>query len=114
MSKFPISYIYLAIAISAEVIATTSLKSCAEFTKLLPTLLVVGGYILAFYSLMLCLRTIPVSIAYAIWCGLGIVLVAIMGWLLYGEKLDIPAIIGMGLIILGTVVLQLFSKASSH
>ncbi len=114
MNSPPISYLYLAIAIVGEVAATNALKACEEFTKPIPSILVVGGYIISFYSLMLCLRTMPVSIAYAIWCGLGIVLVAILGWFLFGEKLDAPAIIGFIMIIGGTIVIQLFSKTAVH
>jgi small multidrug resistance pump len=114
MINVPISYLYLGIAVIAEVVGTTSLKYCEEFTKPIPSILVVICYIIAFYCLMLCLRTFPVSIAYAIWCGLGIVLVAIMGWVLYGEKLDMPAIIGMALIIVGTVIIQFFSQTAGH
>lgn len=114
MSSFPAAYLYLGIAIVAEVVATNSLKACEEFTKLIPSVLVVGGYLIAFYALMLCLRTMPVSIAYAIWCGMGIVLVAIMGWWWFGEKLDAAAIIGIAMIIGGTIIIQLFSKTSSH
>ena len=102
------------IAIIGEVIATNALKASNEFTKLFPSVLVIIGYVIAFYCLMLCFRTIPVSIAYAIWCGLGIVLVALMGWFMFGEKLDAPAIVGMGMIISGTLVIQLFSKTVGH
>lgn len=108
------SYLYLLVAILAEVVGTNALKACEEFTKPIPSMLVVGSYIVAFYALMLCFRTMPVSIAYAIWCGLGIVLVAVLGYFLFGEKLDAPAIIGLLMIIGGTIVIQLFSKTSSH
>jgi len=114
MSSFSIGHLYLLIAILGEVIGTNALKACEEFTKPIPSMLVIGSYVVAFYALMLCFRTMPVSIAYAIWCGLGIVLVALLGWGLFGEKLDIPAIIGLLMIIGGTIILQLFSKTSNH
>ena len=108
------AYIYLAIAIIAEVVATSALKASAEFTKLYPSLLVVVGYCVAFYFMTLVLRTIPIGITYAVWSGAGIVLVAIVGALLYKQIPDIPAIIGMGLIISGVVVIHVFSKTVSH
>ncbi len=108
------AYIYLAIAIIAEVVATSALKASAEFTKLYPSLLVVVGYCVAFYFMTLVLRTIPIGITYAVWSGAGIVLVAIVGALLYKQIPDIPAIIGMGLIISGVVVIHVFSKTSGY
>ena len=108
------AYLYLAIAILAEVIGTSALKASKEFTNLLPSLIVVVGYGIAFYFMSLALRTIPIGITYAIWSGIGIVLIAIAGIFLYQEIPDIPAVIGMGLIILGVVVIQLFSKTIGH
>ncbi|MEP4548485.1 MAG: SMR family transporter [Saccharospirillum sp.] len=105
------NWVFLSIAIVAEVIATSALKSSEGFSRLWPSLIVVAGYLLAFYFLSLTLRTIPVGIAYAIWAGLGIVLIAVSSWLLYGQKLDFPAILGMGLIIAGVVTINVFSKA---
>lgn len=107
-------YFYLAIAIIAEVAATSALKASAEFTKLIPSTIVVAGYGIAFYFLTLVLRTIPIGITYAVWSGLGIVLVAILGAVLYKQIPDIPAIIGMGLIIIGVVVMNVFSKTVIH
>jgi small multidrug resistance pump len=107
-------WIYLAIAIVAEVIATSALKASHEFTRLIPTIIVVTGYLTAFYFLTLSLRVIPVGVAYAIWAGLGIVLIAIISWILYGQKLDLPALVGMGLIISGVLVINLFSKTGGH
>ena len=104
------AYLYLAIAIIAEVTATSALKASAEFTKLIPSIIVAIGYGLAFYFLTLVLRTIPIGITYAVWSGLGIVLVTIAGAILYKQIPDSPAIIGMGLIIIGVVVIHLFSK----
>lgn len=108
------NYLYLAIAIVAEVIATSALKASEGFTRLWPSLIVGIGYLVAFYFLSLTLRTITVGVAYAIWSGVGIVLVAIIGWLVLGQKLDAPAIGGMGLIIAGVVVINLFSKSTGH
>lgn len=107
-------YIYLTIAIIAEVIATSALKASAEFTKLGPSLIVALGYSVAFYMLSLCLKDIPVGIAYAVWSGLGIVLITLIAWLLYGQKLDAPALLGLGLIIAGVATIQLFSSATTH
>ena len=103
-------WIYLFLAILAEVSATTALKSSQEFTKIGPSLIVVLGYCLSFYLLSLTLKVIPLGITYAIWAGAGIVLVAISGTLIYGQKLDLPAILGILLIISGVLVLKLFSK----
>ena len=108
------SYVYLAIAIIAEVIATSSLKASAEFSRLWPSLLVVLGYATAFYCMTLALRAIPLGITYAIWSGLGIVRITLVGVVVYDEKLDVPAAIGMGLIITGVVVINLFSKTAGH
>lgn len=107
-------YIYLAIAIAAEVVATTSMKAVSGFSKPLPLILVIGGYALAFSMLTLVVRSIPVGIAYAIWAGLGIVLVSIAAAFLYNQKLDLPAMLGMGLIVAGVVVIQLFSASTGH
>ena len=108
------SWLFLSIAIVGEVIATSSLKSSEGFTRLLPSLLVVAGYGIAFYFLSLSLKSIPVGIAYAVWAGLGIVLVAAIGWLLHDQKLDAWALVGMGLIISGVAVLNLLSQANAH
>lgn len=108
------NYVFLAIAIVAEVIATSALKASQGFSQLLPSILVVVGYGVAFYFLSLTLRTIPVGIAYAIWSGAGIVLVALIGFALYGQKLDIWALVGMALIIAGVMVINLLSKSAAH
>jgi small multidrug resistance pump len=107
-------YVYLAIAICAEVVATTSMKALAGFSRPLPLLLVVTGYSLSFWMLALVVKTIPVGIAYAIWAGLGIVLVSVAAAVLYRQYLDLPAVLGMGLIIAGVVVIQLFSRSAGH
>lgn len=108
------AYLYLTIAIIAEVIATSALKASKEFTSLIPSLIVLIGYGLAFYFMTLALRTIPVGITYAIWAGIGIVLITIAGIFLYREIPDIPALIGMALIISGVVVIHIFSKTVGH
>ena len=108
------SWVYLLTAIVAEVIATSALKASDGFSKLWPSVLTVAGYMVAFYCLSLTLRTIPVGIAYAIWSGLGIVLVTIASYVLYRQSVDLPALIGMGLIVAGVAVIQLFSKTAGH
>lgn len=108
------AFVYLALAIVAEVVGTTALKASEGFTRLGPSVAVVVGYGLAFYLLALVLRTLPVGIAYAIWAGLGIVLVTVAGVLLYGEKPDLPALLGIAMIIGGVAVIQLFSTVSAH
>ena len=107
-------YLYLAIAIVAEVIATTVLKAVDGFSKPLPLTLVVIGYGIAFWMLSLVMKSIPVGVTYAIWSGLGIVLISIASLLLYDQKLDLAALLGIGLIIAGVLVIQLFSGSSGH
>jgi small multidrug resistance pump len=107
-------WLYLAIAIVSEVLGTSALKSSDGFTKLLPSILVVLAYGTSFYFLSLTLRVIPVGIAYAIWSGVGIVLLSLIGWFLYGQKLDLPAFVGISLITAGVVVLNTLSKVSTH
>lgn len=105
------NWFYLAAAIVCEVFATSALKATAGFTRLAPSSLVVVGYGLAFYFLSLSLRSTPVGVAYAIWSGVGVVLVSIAGWVLYQQRLDAAAMVGIGFIITGVLVLNLFSKA---
>lgn len=107
-------WIYLTIAIVAEVIATSALKAAEGFTQLVPSIIVVTGYALAFFFLSLTLRSIPLGITYAVWSGIGIVLVSFAGWMIYGQTLDLPALIGVGLIVAGTVILFGFSKTVLH
>ena len=106
--------LYLAIAIVGEVIATSFLRASAGFTQLVPSLVVVVGYGVTFYFFSLALQTIPVGIAYAIWSGVGIVIVSIIAFIVYGQTLDLPALIGVGLILAGVLVINLFSQSSAH
>lgn len=103
-------YVYLTITIVAEVIAAVSLKATEEFTRPIPSIMVIVGYGISFYFLTLVLKTLPLGITYAIWSGVGIVLVALAGTFLYKQVPDWPAIIGMALIIIGVSVIHLFSK----
>ena len=105
-------WIYLAIAIVAEVIGTSALKASDGFTKLYQSLVVAVSYGISFYCLSLTLRTVPVGIAYAIWSGVGVVLVSLIGWLVFNQKLDLPALLGITLIAAGVAVLNLFSKSA--
>ncbi|OQW83668.1 MAG: QacE family quaternary ammonium compound efflux SMR transporter [Proteobacteria bacterium ST_bin16] len=107
-------WIFLAVAIVSEVIATSFLKAAEGFTRLWPSLIVVAGYLLAFYLLSLTLKTIPVGVAYAIWSGVGIVLIALSGWLFLGQSLDTPALTGLALIIAGVAVINVFSRSVVH
>lgn len=108
------NYLYLAVAICCEVVATSALKQTAGFTRLIPSLITVAGYGLAFYFLSLPIRTIPVGVVYALWSGTGIVLIAAIGYFLYGQKLDPAAMIGLTLIIAGVLVVNLFSRTIGH
>jgi small multidrug resistance pump len=108
------AYLLLALAIVAEVVATSALKATEGFSRLMPSMVVVIGYGMAFWLLSMVLKSVPVGMAYAIWSGMGIVLVTVGAILLYGQKPDWPAIIGLSLIVSGVVVLQLFSKMSTH
>ena len=107
-------WLYLGIAIVAEVIATSTMKATQGFTRTWPSLVVSIGYLVAFYFLSLTLRTLPVGIAYAVWSGVGIALVSLIAWLVYGQTLDGPAIAGLVLIVAGVVVLNGFSKSVAH
>jgi len=104
------NWLFLSIAILSEVLATSSLKACESFTRFWPSLLVVSGYASAFYFLSLTLRTIPMGIAYAIWSGVGVILISLIAWIVYGQRLDSAAIVGICLIVAGVAVLNLFSK----
>ncbi|NPU95340.1 MAG: EamA family transporter [Gammaproteobacteria bacterium] len=108
------SWIFLAIAIVSEVIGTSALKASDGFSRLWPSVLVVLGYAVAFYCLSLTLRTIPVGVAYAVWSGLGVVLITLVAWLFLDQKLDLPALVGMALIVAGVLVMNLFSRSVAH
>jgi small multidrug resistance pump len=108
------NWIFLLIAIISEVIATSALKSSTGFTRLLPSTIVVVGYSSAFYFLSLTLKSIPVGVAYAVWSGIGIVLISIVGLFFYHQKLDQPAIVGIVLIITGVIIINVFSKTVGH
>lgn len=107
-------WLALSIAIVAEVAATSALKSTEEFTRLWPSLFVIAGYGTAFYFMTLSLRGLPVGIMYAIWAGVGIVLVALLGWLIYKQPLDLAAITGIAMIIGGVVVINVLSESVRH
>ncbi|AWC23865.1 Methyl viologen resistance protein C [Aminobacter sp. MSH1] len=108
------TYIYLIVAVAFEVVATTALKETNGFTRLLPSLVTVAGYAAAFYFLSLVLRTVPVGIVYALWCGAGIVFITAIAWVWFRQALDLPALLGIGLIMAGVVVINLFSKSVVH
>ena len=110
----PLHYVYLIIAVAAETIGTTALQASNQFTRLGPTVLVVLAYGVAFYFLGIALKYIPVGIAYALWSGLGIVLIALIGFAVFGQVLDGAAIAGLTLIIAGIAVIQLFSNTATH
>ncbi|PZX39367.1 small multidrug resistance pump [Roseinatronobacter thiooxidans] len=107
-------WLYLGVAILFETIGTTALKASDGFTRLGPSILVVLSYVLSFWLLALVLRIIPVGVAYAIWAGLGVCLIAGIGWVVFGQRLDAPALLGLFLIISGIVVINLFSKTVGH
>jgi small multidrug resistance pump len=107
-------WLILGAAVLAETIGTTALQASQQFTRLWPSVLVVVAYSISFYLLAQTLRYMPVGIVYALWSGLGILLIAFIAWLVFGQKLDLPAILGMGLIIAGIIVINLFSKAATH
>lgn len=108
------SYAYLAIAIVAEVIATSFLKQSDGFTRPVPTIVMAIGYLVAFFFLSLTLREVPTGIAYAIWSGVGIVLITAIAWIVQGQRLDAPAMTGMALIIAGVLVMNIWSRTAGH
>lgn len=109
-----LTYLILFAAVVAEVIATTALSRSESFTRLWPSIVTVVGYALAFWLLSYPVRTIPVGVVYALWSGLGILLISAVSWLWYGQKLDLPAIIGLAFILGGVMIVNLFSKTISH
>ncbi|PWG81945.1 DMT family transporter [Pararcticibacter amylolyticus] len=108
------TYLFLLIAIISEIIATSALKASEQFSKLVPSLIVIIGYASAFYFLSLTLKKMNLGIAYALWSGVGIVLVTAIGAILYKQKPDLPAIAGIILILAGVVIINLFSKTTLH
>ena len=108
------NYILLGVAIIMEVVGTSFMKQAEGFTKLIPSLITITTYMIAFYLLSLTMRTIPTGIAYAIWSGAGIFLIAVVAWAIQGQRLDIPAMLGMALIVAGVVVMNVFSKTAAH
>lgn len=106
------SWAYLLVAIAAEIVGTTALKASEGFTRVAPSLITIVGYGLAFYCLSLALRTIPVGIAYAVWSGVGIVAISVIGYLVFKQTLDAAALAGIGLIVAGVIVLNVFSKSA--
>ena len=107
-------WIYLGIAIFGEIVGTTALKASDGFSRLVPSLVVVAGYAVAFYFLALVLKTIPVGVAYAIWSGVGVAAITVIGVVLFGQKLDLAAVAGIGLIVAGVVVLNTLSGSIGH
>ena len=110
----PVHYIILIFAIIAETIGTTALQASQQFTRLWPSVIVVIAYGVSFYLLALALRFMPVGVVYAMWSGLGIVMIAIIGYLVFGQRLDLPALIGIAMILCGILVIHLFSQTSPH
>ncbi len=110
----PLHYVYLILAVTAETIGTAALQASAQFTRPWPTLLCLVTYGIAFFLLSLTLKTLPVGIAYALWAGLGIVLISLIGLVVFGQRLDLPAVLGIGLIIAGIAVINLFSATATH
>ncbi len=108
------AYLFLGAAIVAEVIATSLLKTSQGFTRLWPSMATVVGYAISFWCLAQTLGTIPTGVAYAIWSGVGIVLISVIAWLVFGQTLDAPALIGMGLIVAGVLVIHVFSRSVAH
>lgn len=110
----PKTYLILLLAVAAETIGTSALQASQQFSKLLPSVLVVIAYATSFWLLSLTLKTLPVGVVYALWSGLGIVLIAIIGYLVFGQKLDWPAVPGIAMILAGILVINLFSKTAGH
>ncbi|TKZ21192.1 QacE family quaternary ammonium compound efflux SMR transporter [Shimia litoralis] len=110
----PTAYIYLIVAVFAETIGTSAMQASQQFTRLGPTLVMIAAYAVSFYLLGHTLKYLPVGITYAIWSGLGIVFIAAIGYFAFNQRLDLPAVLGMGLILVGILVIHLFSKTSTH
>ena len=114
MNSTHLAYVWLTGAIAAEVLGTAFLQKSAQFTRLVPTLAMVAFYAASFYFLSHALKTLPLGVAYAIWGGLGILLTAVIGFVVYRQMLDLPALLGIGLIVSGVVVVNVFSKSIGH
>ena len=110
----PKAYLILMIAIVFETIGTAALQASQQFTKPIPSIIVVIGYGLAFYMMALTLKFLPVGITYAVWSGLGIISISVIAYFAFGQKLDLPAILGMSLIVVGILIINLFSKTAVH
>lgn len=110
----PVHYVYLIIAVAAETIGTTALQASQQFSRLWPSLLVLVAYGFSFYMMGLTLKFMPVGVVYAIWSGLGILLIAVIAFVVFGQRLDWPAVLGMALIMTGIIIIHLFSKTSGH
>jgi small multidrug resistance pump len=110
----PLHYLWLVLAIVAETVGTTALQASQQFTRLVPSLLVVAGYGTAFYLLSLVLRHMPVGVVYAVWSGLGVISIAVIGRVAFGQRLDAPALLGIALILAGVLVIHLFSRTAGH
>lgn len=107
-------WIFLLLAIACETLATSTLKSSDGFSKLWPSIITIVGYAASFYFLSIALKVFPIGIAYAIWSGVGVVLITSIGWLIYGQSLDMPALLGIGLIVAGVIVMNIFSSTIGH
>jgi len=107
-------YLILIAAIAAEVVATTALARSESFSRLVPSIIAVLGYVVAFWLLSICLRSIPTGVVYALWSGMGIVLITAVSWVVYQQKLDAPALMGLALILAGVAVINLFSRTVNH
>ncbi len=110
----PKAYVILLFAVVAETIATSALQASHQFTRLIPSIIVVIGYGVSFFLMGQTLALMPVGIVYAIWSGLGIVLIAVIGYFAFGQSLDLPAVLGMGVILVGILVIHLFSGTAGH
>ena len=106
------SYLYLCIAIVAEVIATSALKASDGFTQWLPASITVVGYLVAIYFLALTMKTVPVGITYALWSGAGVILISFIGWVYYKQNLDAPALLGLAFMVIGIIIINVFSKST--
>jgi len=107
-------YIFFALAVVFEIIATSFLKKTEQFTKIIPTIISITAIILSFYLLSFVQKVVPIGIAYAIWSAFGIVIISLVGYFVYKQRLDLPAIIGIALILIGVVIINIFSKSSVH